>query len=199
MNCRKVYCLAVVGALCMAVLWITRFGWLDRLYTVLDVSQAPHQADVIVILGGETTTRVLTAVELYNQNFAPQVLLSGGSWDVQQGVVILEEAGIPSQDIILNEPAGESTWEEAQRILSILDEREVSSALIVTNRWHTKRAAATYRALQDDRSLEITFVATLDEYFRENNWWQTRWGRILISQEYIKLAYYLLRYGVIPV
>lgn len=186
--------------ICLALVTFTvlkRSAWLPWLYSYLDVSEPPQHADVIIALAGESG-RVPYAIELYEQGYAPYVLVSEHSRGAQRALDTMVEAGISPQAVILNERPGGSTWSEAQAILAILDDRNLSSAIIVTNSWHTRRAAATYQALQGDRDLHLTFVG-IDEPAAAYSWWQNGQGQRAVGIEYLKTVYYLFRYGVVAI
>jgi uncharacterized SAM-binding protein YcdF (DUF218 family) len=186
-------CLALVTFTVM-----TRSTWLPWLYSYLDVTQPPQHADVIIVLAGEPDRRVPVATELYKQGYAPYVLVSEHSRAAQQALDTMVEEGVSPQAVILNERPGGSTWSEAQTILAMLDDRNMTSAIIVTNTWHTRRAAATYQALQGDRDMHFTFVGT-DEPDAAYSWWRDKEGQSTIRSEYLKTVYYLFRYGVVSI
>ena len=193
-------CLLVLGI----ALWVSRGIWLPALFTFLDVSQPPQQADFIVLLGGGKANRAQAVVELYRQGFAPRVIVSGGpliDYGIECSTALLalddvRRMGLPTGVVVLSDEAT-STWEEAQRVLVLLHQEGVRSALIVTDPEHTRRARATYRHLETDQSIELTFVAA-EATFPTDRWWQSEEGLIAVQNEYVKLAYYLLHYGVWP-
>jgi uncharacterized SAM-binding protein YcdF (DUF218 family) len=184
---------------CLISLIGLRAKWLPLLYSFLDVSEPPHQADFIVMLGGYNEFRLPVILNLYEQNYARQILISGCDSEAYEAALLLYDAGVPSHAILLNDQGCDSTWEEARKVLAILQGESAGSALVVTNAWHTRRSRATYRRLNTDREIELTFVATTDEPFPTHNWWQDTLGQIIVRNEYLKLAYYLVKYRVIPI
>lgn len=82
-------------------------------------------------------------------------------------------------------------------MLDLLEREGASSALIVTDATHSRRARAVYAHVKGDRDIRLTFVAAPDS-LSADNWWHDGSGRAQVLSEYPKLAYYLVRYGVRP-
>lgn len=181
------------GLASAAVLFLTRAAWLPFLYTFLDVSQPPERSDFIIILGGRLN-RAETAIELFRQGYAPRLLVSGDVPMVADYLEVLDRASIPRSAVLTNDQAT-STWDEAQQAFELLEREGAQSAIIVTDAVHTRRAKATYRALMPDPPLRLTFVAAVEDFTRDN-WWLDKEGVKFVSEEYSKLVYYLVQYGV---
>ena len=194
----------ILLALCLLGLCLSRHFWLRGFYSFLDVSDPPQHADFIVLLGGGGVNRVQRAATLYREGYAPRVLVSGGPLykygiacsSAQLTLADLQRLGLPPEAILLNDEAS-STWDEALQVLRILHREGAESALIISDPEHTRRARATYRRLQADRSIELTFVGA-EARFPTRAWWRSEKGLITVQNEYIKLGYYLLYHGVWP-
>jgi uncharacterized SAM-binding protein YcdF (DUF218 family) len=184
---------AVILLLLVTILWFTRAVWLPRLFLYLDVSQPPHKADFIVILGGDSA-RAERAAELYKEGYTSHVIVSGGKRFTRVYYDLMIEAGVPHDAIIINDRAT-STWDEAGQVLAILRENNARSALIITDSIHTRRARATYHSLTSDSPIQLTFVAALTDLSPES-WWQNEYATQYVLSEYFKMVYYFLRYGV---
>ena len=193
---KKLRRLLVLGVGLIGVLVLSRRSWLPWLHDYLDVSQPPRPADVVVILGGNGPSRTATAVDLYTKGMVSRMIISGCFPDLDSGLAMIEEKGVPSTAIIGVVHAS-TTWDEAKQVLALLQSEGATSALIVTDKYHTRRARATYAHLTKDLDIELTFVASSDK-LTSNNWWQTGSGRFRVLSEYAKLSYYFLRYGIWP-
>jgi uncharacterized SAM-binding protein YcdF (DUF218 family) len=192
---KRLLTIIALGLCLVGVLLLSRRLWLPWLHDYLDVSKPPQSADFLVILGGNNS-RARTAADLYKQGFAPRVIVSGCSPFIEQQSTFLEEEGIPPDAILVNDHA-QNTWHEAQQVLALLQTEGATSALIITDRSHTRRARATYAHLSGDLAIDLTFVASSDAISSEN-WWQSEPSRRDVLIEYPKLVYYLFRYGVTP-
>src|SRR3990170_1881904 len=116
----------------------------------LIVQDPLEKADVIVILsGGRRDERVRQAAHLYQEGYAPVVLLSGG--EEMMGISIPEllrrqalAHGIPAAALLF-EPGSTSTAEQARNLRPMLEGRGVGRAIIATSsaRWPGGRANRT--------------------------------------------------------
>ncbi|HLP87837.1 MAG TPA: YdcF family protein [Nostocaceae cyanobacterium] len=124
-------------------------------------------AQAIVVLGGATRTaawprpgvdlseqgdRVIYAAQLYRQQKAPLIILSGGridwrgsgepeSTDMAQ---ILTSLGIP-KDAIIEEPDSLNTYQNAVNVKKILDAQGIKQVLLVTSAMHTPRSLKIFQ------------------------------------------------------
>lgn len=168
-------------------------AWLPAAYTFLDVSQPPRQADIIVVLGGGGTDRPELGAYLYQEGYAPRVLVSGYAGSMEYAVDIVAETGIPDSALLVNDTAT-STYDEAQQVLAMLLDLDVSSVMIVTSPSHSRRALATYQHVFAGHNIELTIVSP-DDGIDASAWWKSERSR-QITEEYIKMVYYFMAYGV---
>jgi len=162
---------------------------LPELYNFLDVSESPRRAGFVVLLGGGHLNRVRKAAVLYHQGYASRVVVSGGPL-YKYGIACstgqlalddLEKIGLPTEATPRCDEAT-STWDEAQRLLLVLRQQGAKSALLVTDPEHTRRARATYRRLQGDWDIELTFVGAEPE-FQADTWWRSEKGLVAVQNE----------------
>lgn len=124
----------------------------------------PRPADVIIVLGAGTRKtgerlpsqakqRTLEGIKLYQQGYAPRIIISGGR-DKNTGYVESDEMakfavanGLPAEAIIA-ERQSTSTWENAKYSLAIMQERGWKSAVVVTSPYHTWRACRMFHRQQ---------------------------------------------------
>lgn len=149
-------------------------------------------ADAIVVLGGEAVGRPSEAARLYHAGVAPLVIVTGiGDTGRNQGVLLA--AGVP-KDRILLETKSCSTLQNADFTRPILEGSGVKRALIVTSRFHSRRALATFRK----RNPGIEFGVVGAKFA----WWDTAEGKKSEDRfamvEMAKSICYWLRYGIPP-
>src|SRR4051812_34722232 len=120
------YILSLFGISMLVVLILTHSLWLPHLYSYLDVSQHPQVADVIVVLGGSNGERETFAVHLYDQGFAPQILVSGHADSMNIGLNVIAKSDIPKSALVINDQAT-STFDEAQQVLKLLIQMKAHS------------------------------------------------------------------------
>jgi len=143
-----------VGLLCLVALvclaFVVTYWTVDR-RSALDDS-AP--ADVILVLGSAVwpneqpspslRARTERAIELYQQGYAPYLLLSGGlgRYPPEEAEVMRRlavEAGIPQEALILDKEA-HSTWESMEQAREILEQEGWETAIIVSDPFHIERS-----------------------------------------------------------
>jgi uncharacterized SAM-binding protein YcdF (DUF218 family) len=124
-------------------------------------SATPQQADAIVVLGaaqynGNPTAvfraRLDTALQLWNDGYAPVIVLTGGKMpgdvytEAETGVQYLLDRGVPSS-ALLWENQGRDTWQSMQGVDEVLDGTGVDSLIIVSDGFHLLRTELMARSL----------------------------------------------------
>ncbi|MCA9904452.1 MAG: YdcF family protein [Anaerolineae bacterium] len=180
-----------IGALLLLMLFSHLV--LPKLFSYLDVSQQPQVADAIVVLGGGRARRAGYAAWLYQHGYSNKVVVSGNDDVVGYYTATLREAGVPEEVLVMNDQAT-STYDEAEQILSLLLDMDANSALIVTDRFHTRRASATYHHVFQAYQIDLTIVSPEDSVDTAS-WWTSEFGQSIAS-EYLKMPYYWLVYGI---
>ena len=150
------------GVLTLAgVLWLAAGGptGIDRW---LDVTEAPLQADAIVVLGGGTNgdnlplpqgwERLSAASRLYADGFAPLVIFSGGGTSrVSESEIYANAAawlGIPREAMVF-EAKAQSTADHGRTLLGLVlpNGRTIGQQtplLVVTSAFHSRRALLSF-------------------------------------------------------
>ncbi|MEX1021280.1 MAG: YdcF family protein [Litorilinea sp.] len=187
-----------VGVLVLLVLGLNLGRWLDA-------TARPAQVDAIVVLGGEggRFPRTAHALALYHDGVAPVVVFSGGTL-LSAGIACSSTAlsveaahalGLPAAAIRV---AGEaqSTFDEAVNVRILAQDAGWDSLVIVTDRFHTRRALQTFRAYFPE--IQLFADAPADPVYDADRWWDNERSLIFAVNEAIKLGFYWLRYGIAP-
>jgi uncharacterized SAM-binding protein YcdF (DUF218 family) len=173
----------------------------------LIVRDPPAPAGAIVVLAGSLPDRILEAVDLYQAQLAPRIILTreaalpgidvlrarGGSLPepYEENVRIAQQLGVPAVAIsVLPEPVG-STLEEEQELVRYLRGQRIESILLVTSKAHTRRARLTFRTLAAG-ALRIAVCPSPYDPFEADNWWKRRGLVRRVVTEYGKLVYFVL-------
>jgi len=144
----------VVGLLCLLALvclaFVVTYWTIDRRSTLDDSTPA----DVILVLGSAVwpneqpspslRARTERAIELYQEEYAPRLLLSGGlgRYPPEEAEVMRRlavEAGVPEDALILDKQA-HSTWESMEKAAEILEQKGWETAIVVSDPFHLQRA-----------------------------------------------------------
>ncbi len=164
---------AIAIALALILLLFSSNAWIPNLlvrsleWQYLPATQLPN-ADAIVVLGGatrpalpprpgvdlnESGDRVIYAAQLYRQQKAPIIILSGGriDWGDNKGLAesedmqtVLTSIGIPPEAII-QESESLNTYQNAVNVRKILDSRGIRRVLLVTSAIHMPRSFLIFK------------------------------------------------------
>lgn len=158
---------------------------------LLIVSTPIRSADMLVVLGGDDPPRSDEAIRLYFRGVAPLVLVSGRG-DCTAIRHDMVAAGVPAK-AIETECGSTTTRENAEYSAAILRRFAVRRAVLVTSWYHSRRALAAFEAVAPD----IQWMSAPTPV----GWWPALVGSsqaTAIVEEYPKIAWYALRYGISP-
>ena len=170
----------------------------------LVVDDASVAVDAIVVLGGGDPHRAYHAVALYEKGFARAVVFGGGEYkdlgivcsSAQISLAAAEEIGLP-RDVAIIAPEAQSTYDEAMNLRRLVEERGWTSLVVVTDPFHTRRSARTFRTLLPDTTVHMSAAPNPDH--DPIRWWRSEVGLISVLNELIKLGFYWVKYGIAPV
>jgi uncharacterized SAM-binding protein YcdF (DUF218 family) len=158
-----------------------------------------RKADSIVVLEGDGFHRIRKTHELYEEGWAPLVLISGGidapdrgSYPAVQMAEKLAGLGVP-RDCMLLEDRSLHTRHQAEEVMTIAQQRGWSGILLVASNFHQYRAYLTFLRVAQERRLELEIV---NAPARDLPWFEKlHWGaRIdLLEQEFDKIEEYARR------
>ena len=170
-----------------------------------------QKGDAIAVLAGTRMDRPLEALDLYLQGYAPRIVLT---YDTRErsldslparGVVIPRDAdiardtltrlGVPAGAIIQPSRIHDNTAQEAQTLRSLAQEHGWRRIIIVTSRYHLRRAAFAIRREMQGTGIEIEMRGTRYEPAHPSRWWSTRQDLRWVLDETAKLIAYELGLG----
>lgn len=121
---------------------------------ILVLQDKVQSADAIVVIGGDhKPERMQKAAQLYEQGFAPVIIISAGTivWEgdtqIAEAEVMRRQAlafGLPEQALIL-EAESRSTLENARYTYKITQANNYHSILLVTSAYHSRRAKQIFQ------------------------------------------------------
>lgn len=174
--------------------------WFVNAGTLLIDAEPPIAADVIVVLAGNAPNRLPWAEELRHQGFSDLLIVSDEpvhTHGLETTWLALHRAGlsapeIPDAALLVIDPPAESTIEEANRSAELMLAHGLKSALLVTESFHSRRAALLFRAAFAHRGLTVRPVPVGDS-LDLGHWWQHPLSARRVVEEWTKLAYYLVQ------
>jgi uncharacterized SAM-binding protein YcdF (DUF218 family) len=187
---KRHWLLALAAALAAALLGSG--GAIYFAQEILSTDSGRVKADVLVVLGGGWNERSKRAAELFEEQAAPRILISGWG-DCQINRRRLIEAGVPAQ-AIQTECESRTTWQNAEFATKLLREQKVRRVILVTTWFHSRRALACFRHYAPD----LEFYSCPSYYPNHRVQWTRRGLNHDVPTEYVKILGYWLRYGVCP-
>ena len=174
---------------------------------VVNDQPTPSDAAVVLSSGVEYYPRLIQAADLYRTGLAANVVINGNRksdslrdlekmgfrrccpW-YSDAVAILTMLGVPEDKIILvsNEDAYD-TVSEAEVVGRELIDRKLTTVIITTSKYHSRRAKFIWQELYGQQ-LAIFMVSAETDPYDPNSWWkdgrQIRW----VLTEYGSLIFY---------
>lgn len=173
--------------------------WFVYAGTLLIDAEDATPADAIVVLAGNAPDRLPWADHLRRLGYANLLVISNEpvhTHGLETTWLALHEAGMAAPEIpdsvllVLDNPPPESTLDEARRDAALLQARGLRSALLVTDAFHSRRAALLFRAAFAGRGLTVRSVPVADS-FDLAHWWVHPLAARRVLEEWTKLVYYL--------
>ena len=185
---RKTTEYVIIAFLALLALFTVGFIYAGSL---LVVEVAPQRADVGLVLAGHFG-RAMYAAELYHEGFIQKIWISrperekhlaqldalGIPYPRQEEIsrAVLVKKGVPNDHIEVVGDGVVSTIAEARLVSSLLKSRpEVHSLLLITSRFHVRRAEAIFnQALGAKAQVQLFAVGTPYDGFVVDQWWRDR-------------------------
>lgn len=203
---RFIYWLIIAIAIIL-LLYAIRMPLLKGLAGFLIATDDLSTSEVIFVLSGNAYDRGNHAVELYQRGLAPTVVCTGGNYDgntLALGRPYLEaeltrqaliNGGVDSTRIKVL-PKGTSTYEESIAIAKWCKAQGVTNCIVVSSLFHTRRVSWIIKKRLEDDGIRVAVSGAPPRSYGVENWWKSEYGLIDLNNEYVKLTYYLLKYGL---
>jgi uncharacterized SAM-binding protein YcdF (DUF218 family) len=165
-----------------------------------------ERADAEVVLA-PLWERVLEAADLYQQGYAPLVVITRASRDageqelIDRGLIESSEArkrdalialGVPQQSIVVLEPIVDSTADEARAFAEWAAGHSIKRVIVITSPFHTARSRLAFMRALETLQIEVLARPASRSSFRSDNWWRSRGSFREGLIEFQKLIYYRL-------
>jgi len=184
-NITRIFYVLAGCALLFLFLVVTKDYWLRGLGNFLVLEDVVKPADAIVVLAGHDEERVKYAVQLYNQKYAKWIVMSGPQADKMKQEAV--DAGIP-EDKILLEQKTVHTYQHPLFVKAVLQERGLTSAIVVSSPYHMRRTAMLFNRAFDRSGIKVMFCPVKESWFKPRHWWKTADSRRVVYSEYVKMA-----------
>jgi uncharacterized SAM-binding protein YcdF (DUF218 family) len=135
---------------------------------------------VIAVSGGDTRSRTLEAVKLYQEGWAPLLIFSGAARDInsQSNAAAMRDIalsrGVPSDVIVLDE-ASLTTRQNANVVSNIVEAFNFQRVILVTSPYHQRRVSLEF-GNRLGAEVEIINHPAPDDDWSRSYWWRTPQG-----------------------
>ncbi len=158
--------------------------------------------DTIIIMGGGDEGRMNEALELYREKYARIIVLTETGVRIEELDYLqsfdlriqLLNNGVPSGNVLITDSEATSTLEEAYAVKQLLERRQFSSAIIVTDPYHTKRTSTIFKDIFSEQNIRLYFRPVTPSWYNSRTWFLSRDGWKFTILEYAKLLAY--KFGV---
>lgn len=164
----------------------------------LIVDMPLQHADALIVMAGSQSERLPVAADLYKRGMAPRILLANDGvsaafspekqrnlYQIEWAVEELVGFGVPREKIVKLPFYGSATMFDVLAVKKYLVQTGQEKIIVVTSDYHTRRTYWTFRhALKDSAVYISVFPAESNSV-----------GAKGIVIEYVKLVFYVLKYG----
>ncbi len=174
--------LCIIGLVVITVLFI------DFAYKTFSYRQTAQKTDAIVVLTGGKG-RVEEGVRLFRESRAKYLFLVGVDPSVRKGDLYRPKPGDPPVDNVILEKSSRNTLENSIFGRDVIVNNGVHSVLLITSRYHLKRASILFR---NSLPKDITIIPyPVDSVNLKESWWSHGGSFQLLFREFYK--YCMLR------
>ncbi len=196
---RIISTVALVVILIPIMIFSIYFYLLPGIASFLTIQTNLQQSDVIIILGGDSE-RVSYGVELYNENYSDNIIMTGGHIDIPYlnttwAELQKKEAvklGVLPEDIMLADKST-TTYEDALFARDIMLQNNFTSAIVVTSPYHMRRAAWLFGRVFNNDDITLMYSPVENSWFKPEKWWTDGRDIHTVMNEYAKFVYYSIK------
>lgn len=179
---KALFTVCVMGLVVITVLFI------DFTYKTFSYRQNMQKADAIVVLAGGKG-RVEEGVRLFRESRAKLLFFVGVDPSVRKSDLYHQKKGDPPDDNVILEKLSRNTLENSIFGRDLIVRSGVNSILLITSRYHLKRASILFR---NSLPKEITIIPyPVDSVNLKESWWMHSGSFQLLFREFYK--YCMLR------
>ena len=175
-------------------------------FLIVPDTQKPSES-IVVLGGGLGVLRVIHAVKLYEKGLAPMIILTGQEMEFDGRKIRFKDIKLTeprfagmlaklygiSEDILFLEERSQNTYEDAKYAKEDLLRMGIHSAIIVSDPFHMRRVSMIFKKVFKDTPVSLSFSPADDGEFLLGGLWSPGEIRYILS-EYVKIAYYIIRY-----
>ncbi len=199
-GCWKFFTQGLGLLLLLAFLAVGAYLLLRGAGAYLIIADELQPANAIVMLSGGVESRMDEVLNLYRDGYGKVIILTETGQQLENFDVLhsndiriqLLNNGIPGGNILITENEVNSTADEAHAVKELLSNQQFSSAIIVTDPYHTRRTSVVFRDIFGDSPIKLIFRPVRGSWYNSRTWFLSSGGWRFTVMEYLKLAGYYL-------
>ncbi|HEX2617190.1 MAG TPA: YdcF family protein [Flavobacteriales bacterium] len=195
----------LIGVFLLVLGWCLRFQVLYLAGRFLITEDPIGHVDAVYVLGGASMDRGQEAARMYAQGVHGPFIFTGGSVpaDLEAMDIAMTESdctrrvaienGVPEAAAIAFR-VGTSTKEEADALLQRAIADHADTVMVISTSFHLRRIGFVFREPFREKGITVLLHGAPSERYSIDRWWDAEDGLIMVSNEYIKLVYYHIKY-----
>ena len=181
--------------LCIIGLVVITALFIDFTYKTFSYRQNTQKADAIVVLTGGKG-RVEEGVRLFRKSRAEFLFFVGVDPSVRKSDLYRPKPGDPSADNVILEKSSRNTLENSIFGRDVIVRSGVHSVLLITSRYHLKRASILFR---NSLPKDITIIPyPVDSVNLKESWWSHGGSFQLLFREFYKYCMFRMFFMLAP-
>jgi uncharacterized SAM-binding protein YcdF (DUF218 family) len=157
------------------------------------------RSGAVVLLSGGGTERMDEAALLMRDRYAELLILTNTDRTMADGLLewqymrqeMISRSVSPAQIEVTDHAVG-STRDEAHAVREYMQRHSVSSCIVVTDPFHTRRTRLIFRKELEGSGIEVSVIPARSHWYRANTWFLSWRGWQATVSEYIKLGAFFL-------
>jgi uncharacterized SAM-binding protein YcdF (DUF218 family) len=159
---------------------------------VLIVADPIQAVDAVVVLSGDDGDRLELAIEMHEQGWAPNLVITNVSDTVNQRLAAEAQAGgFAKNEIYITKIEVESTVDEAHAVREMAFKKSWTTLMVVTDPYHSFRARFIFRRELEGSGITIAVRPVAGHWFRSPSWFLHMEGWQFVFLEITKFVTYL--------
>lgn len=161
----------------------------------LIVGDRVKPVDAIVVLSGDEGDRVEEAIKWYEKGYGKYfVITKTHTEDIGEGQTYSEklmriaiDAGVPADSMFVTTGEASSTIEEAMAVKVLANQRKITSILVITAPYHTRRTQMIFNREFKDSEIKVLVHPVEDSWYKPHTWYFSSQGWRQTLAEYASL------------
>jgi len=151
--------------------------------------------DAIVVLSGDEGDRVEEAIKWYEKGYGKYLVITKThTEDIGEGQTYSEklmriaiDAGVPADSMFVTAGESSSTIEEALAVKVLAKQRNITSLLVITAPYHTRRTQMIFNREFKDSEIKVLVHPVEDSWYKPLTWYLSPQGWRQTLAEYASL------------